>query len=499
MMFLHAFRMVGVLICLFSCFTFAAPLKFIQLKSVVSSNFVTVYWPDGAVRVDSVPYTHASSFEVHVVGESQWQLRAVKNNLYLSADDKTCVANRNDASGWETFNISLNVDDNEVQLQSHTGNWLGVDGTDSSTLMNTATSPGKAETFQMVEVPQLRAVNLGSWFVPEKWMFAEDSSLWANTSTSVVDLWTLCSELGEEESSRRMHQHWESWFTEADFARMAAEGVNHVRLPMGYWDVLETAPYVYGGAAYIDLAVGWAAKYGMTVMVDLHGAPGSQNGQDHSGKSGEILWSEPDNVALTVEVLGLMAKRWAKAPSVWGFELMNEPHYSLSHELLTDFYREGYAAIRKYSEDTHVVICSLYGPHDWTGGVLPEPEYRNAVLDLHLYTVWSGFTEEHQYYDEAAAWASQIRELSPLYPVVVGEMSLATAMVPYSAEQRARFATAEFNSFEDNAMGFVFWSDKLGYDSEDWSFEGGYSYIQQYYQMTDTGSASASGTDSGVF
>ena len=68
----------------------------------------------------------------------------------------------------------------------------------------------------------------------------------------------------------------------------------------GYWDIEETAPYVFGGMEYIDKAVEWAAKYNMSVLIDLHGCPGSQNGQVHSGKSGDILWSDPANVAKTV-------------------------------------------------------------------------------------------------------------------------------------------------------------------------------------------------------
>ena len=98
----------------------------------------------------------------------------------------------------------------------------------------------------------------------------------------------------------------------------------------------------------------------MTVLIDLHGAPGSQNGQDHSGKSGEILWPSSSNIALTVNVLETMSSLWSSIPNVWGFELLNEPHYSISHDVLTNFYRDAYSAIRKYSDDTHVVINSLY-------------------------------------------------------------------------------------------------------------------------------------------
>jgi hypothetical protein len=35
--------------------------------------------------------------------------------------------------------------------------------------MATATSVSEAEIFTVVNIPQQRAVNLGSWFVPEKW------------------------------------------------------------------------------------------------------------------------------------------------------------------------------------------------------------------------------------------------------------------------------------------------------------------------------------------
>jgi aryl-phospho-beta-D-glucosidase BglC (GH1 family) len=29
--------------------------------------------------------------------------------------------------------------------------------------------------------------------------------------------------------------HWNTWITESDFAAIAAAGLNHVRLPIGYW------------------------------------------------------------------------------------------------------------------------------------------------------------------------------------------------------------------------------------------------------------------------
>jgi glucan 1,3-beta-glucosidase len=37
-------------------------------------------------------------------------------------------------------------------------------------------------------------------------------------------------------------------------------------------------------------ALNWARKYGLRVNLDLHTAPGSQNGWNHSGRLGSIGW-----------------------------------------------------------------------------------------------------------------------------------------------------------------------------------------------------------------
>lgn len=459
----------------------------VQLRSDAQGgddNFVTVYWPDGAVRVDSVAYTHASTFEVTTVGNSQWQLRAVKNNNFLSAEGgggDVIVANRTSASGWETFEVTQ-LDGGRVQLQTFSGQWITVDGSLSHQLVATGGSSQEGTTFTVIEVPQHRGANLGAWMIPEKWMFSDDSTLWAGTDAT--DLYSLCTSLGQEEATRRLTEHRDTWFTESDFETMANNGVNHVRLPMAYWDVdPNSSPYTFGGQKYINLALDWAAAHGMTVLIDLHAAPGSQNGQDHSGHSGAINWSDPANVAWTVEVLETMAKLWGNHPAVWGIELLNEPHYSLSHDLLTSFYRDAYNAIRTHSADVHVVICSLYGPHDWTAGVLPEPQYRNVVLDLHLYTVWSGLTQPQQYYDATADWGRQIRELVPFYPIIVGELSLAVGEVDGQApvDFTQQIADNSFTSFRDNALGYYFWSEKLGYATESWALVDGFHYVKDYY------------------
>lgn len=41
---------------------------------------------------------------------------------------------------------------------------------------------------------------------------------------------------------------------------------------------------------YFTRAIAWARKYGIRILLDYHALPGSQNGWNHSGKSGQINW-----------------------------------------------------------------------------------------------------------------------------------------------------------------------------------------------------------------
>lgn len=88
-----------------------------------------------------------------------------------------------------------------------------------------------------------------------------------------------------------LEKHWDNFITESDFIWMAGVGINTVRLPLGYWHIgtgeqewntgtlYETVRAQYVGAwPRVLRAVSLAEKYGIGVLIDLHAAPGSQNG-----------------------------------------------------------------------------------------------------------------------------------------------------------------------------------------------------------------------------
>ncbi|KAJ9118412.1 hypothetical protein QFC24_006241 [Naganishia onofrii] len=139
----------------------------------------------------------------------------------------------------------------------------------------------------------VRGVNLGGWLVPEPFIVPALFEQFPKT----VDEYTLAEAMrakgGAVYLESMMRNHYETFITEQDFAQIAQAGFNYLRIPIGYWAV-ETSddePYLEGVAwHYFVRAIGWARKYGLRIDLDLHALPGSQNGWNHSGKSGFVNW-----------------------------------------------------------------------------------------------------------------------------------------------------------------------------------------------------------------
>jgi len=264
---------------------------------------------------------------------------------------------------------------------------------------------------------KVKGVNIGGWLVTEPWI---TPSLYEIDDPEVVDEYTLCKSLGRDKATRRLRAHWDSFYTEEDFHTIKSYGLNHVRIPIGYWafDISDGEPYVQGQFEYLIKAVGWCRGVGLKVMIDLHGAPGSQNGADNSGKRGDIGWDEnPDYVERTKAVLVKLTNKFSKpeyAQVVAGIQPLNEPAgFKGKHMVKTvkQFYKDGYDIVRhsgKHSGDGAPTQL-LYTIHDacqpmsaWSN-FFPSPQYHSVSLDAHLYTVFtdegSRMTEEERMAD----------------------------------------------------------------------------------------------------
>ncbi|MCJ1229656.1 exo-1,3-beta-glucanase [Toensbergia leucococca] len=241
---------------------------------------------------------------------------------------------------------------------------------------------------------KVRGVNLGGWFVLEPWITPSIFDDWSS-STTVVDEYTYTQTLGKDEASSRLENHWNTWITQDDFNQISAAGLNHVRIPIGYWAIapLDGDPYVQGQLSILDQAIGWARSAGIKVLIDLHGAPGSQNGFDNSGRYGAIGWQQGDTVTQTLNAIQGLAKRYASQTDVvTSIELLNEPlGPDLDLDDLKTFYNNGWSTVRQSNPDTVVVIQDAFEDIDsfWNGFMNGASGDNNVMLDTHQYQIFS--------------------------------------------------------------------------------------------------------------
>jgi len=246
---------------------------------------------------------------------------------------------------------------------------------------------------------KIRGVNLGGWLVLEPWITPSIFQAYP-MSRGIVDEYTLCDSLGNQTAHDNvLKPHWDSWIQLSDMQKIANSGFNLVRIPIGFWAYNNAGtPYASGATAYMDSAISWARQVGLKVIVDLHGAPGSQNGFDNSGhRIPTPQWQTGNNVQRTLNVLETIQTKYGASSYddvIAGIELLNEP---LSTELnladLKQFERNGYGQQRAVSQTRVVVIQDGFQPpSSYNGWLTPsDANSKNVALDHHEYQV---FTDE---------------------------------------------------------------------------------------------------------
>ena len=132
----------------------------------------------------------------------------------------------------------------------------------------------------------VHGVNLGNWLVLEKWMKPD---LFEGTRAE-DEVW-MSRNLSPEGLEKKLSKHRDRYVTEEDFQYLSSIGVNTVRLPVTY-GVFGDRPPLLGAIDYVDLAMDWAEKYQMQILLDLHTVPGSQNGYDNGGLTGVCKWQQ---------------------------------------------------------------------------------------------------------------------------------------------------------------------------------------------------------------
>lgn len=308
-----------------------------------------------------------------------------------------------------------------------------------------------------MEDVRLRGVNLGGWLVLERWI---TPSLFDGATAQ--DEFSFMQEPGAAE---KIERHRRAFIMEDDFRWLAGHGVNAVRIPVGYWLFDGDGPFA-ACVSYLDWAMEMAGKYNLKVLIDLHGAKGSQNGKDHSGCIGSADWYKKSGYRReTIEVLKRIAERYKDSPALWGIELLNEPKLGpLKFFQLRWFYKDAYGELSNIVRPgTRIVFSDGFVP--WLfSGTLKNAREHPAIMDVHWYQF--GRTNLRRYFRKLARKPAEIKRLQRRQPVIVGEWSgmlshQTLAGIPKEEQDRLEeYHIKEQLEAYKEALGWFYWTYK---------------------------------------
>lgn len=242
----------------------------------------------------------------------------------------------------------------------------------------------------------LRGTNAGGWLVQEFWMCPTEHTRNVSCQKELIEV--LTKRFGVEKAEELIGIYEDNFWTEKDFDNCREIGMNVIRLPFTYMNFLNKDGSMRDNAfERIDWFVEEAGKRGMYVILDMHGAQGSQNEKDHSGDTTQgasfFYGKEKEkNQSEYVELWKKIAEHYKGNPIVAGYDLLNEPYCDLPENtgrICWDIYDRVYDEIRKVDAD-HIIIMEA----KWDPINLPNPaEYRwsNVIYEYHQYN----YTDQH--------------------------------------------------------------------------------------------------------
>ena len=335
---------------------------------------------------------------------------------------------------------------------------------------------GKSLVNENGETVLLRGVNLGNYFIQEFWMGPTLRTDQVACQKELEE--TLLSRFGAEKAEMLLNAYLDHFITEKDLDRIRALGLICIRLPVWYGTFTDEEGNRKDDAfARTDRIIEQAAERGLYVILDMHGAYGSQNGSDHSGIDGRddklnasrFFFGETaeKNQELYYKLWEEIAAHYREEPAVAGYDLLNEPFCTYRydsrygsgelHALLYPVYDTAYQKIRAI-DDRHLIIMEAV----WDATDLPKPEkygWENVMYEYHNYEYSNYNNENNKQLNSMNRKLRGIRGEGHDVPSLMGEFNYFNQMDAW---------TKGLQLLEEAGVSWTFWSYKCMKENDNW-------------------------------
>ncbi len=313
---------------------------------------------------------------------------------------------------------------------------------------------------------ELKGVNLGNWLLQEFWMMGQRSK-------EVDDQCTLekifDQRFGYSERERLMNLFRDQWMQQRDWDLIPTFGLNMIRLPFN-WNLIEDEknPMHLRKDAwyYLDLAIAQAEQRGLYVILDLHGAVGSQGNEHHSGCANQNLYfTRTDYQERTAWLWEQVAGRYKNHTSVAGYSLLNEPWGSTQPHMAQTM-KQLYARVRAV-DPKHVIIFPGHFKGIDAYGTTDSSMMTQVAYEMHFYPGHFGWgkpgPEVHRDWLHCipagtglCEWRSRMQRLNA--PLFVGEFQ---PWADLDNELGGQITRASFDAYAKEGWAAALWSYKM--------------------------------------
>ena len=298
------------------------------------------------------------------------------------------------------------------------------------------------------DVVYLRGTNAGGWLVQENWMNP------TNASDQKTMMTTLANRFGTSKRDELVSTYENNYWTTQDFDNCAEMGMSVIRLPFTYMNLCDDNGNLKSNAFdRLDWFVQNCSQRGMYVILDMHGAFGSQNGMDHSGEinDGKQLYYNQSNKDKTLNLWKKIAEHFKGNPAVAAYDILNEPGIkaAATYSLHWDFYNEIYNTIRS-KDSNHIIIMESC----WDADNLPRPSqygWTNEAYEYHYYP-WSAQNSSDAQKSYFSSKVSDIANHNYGVPTFVGE---------FTCFEQAEGWKAAMSTFNSQGWHWTTWSYKV--------------------------------------
>lgn len=218
-------------------------------------------------------------------------------------------------------------------------------------------------------------------------------------------------------------------------------------------------------------------KRGIYVLIDMHGAVGSQNGKDHSGDVtvpdvGNFYGNE-ENIKKTIHLWEEIAERYKDDPWVCGYDLLNEPSAVGTPQF--EVYDCIYDAICAIDKNHVLYIQAIREPTH-----LPDPAYygwQNVAYEYHFY----GWNVEKDADGQKAFIQSKVKMVNEdtnyQVPLLVGEFTFFSNLDSWKA----------MDIFEEQGWSYTSWTWKVTGKNSSWGmYTSGHDKVDIYNDSLET-------------